>query len=136
MSIYKSKTGIIDSCESLICMDGIAAITNNDGIEELYLFRDALAAVGATKKLAVIEEAIALYESIHGRMPSQDEAEEIGDESSAELTDLDDKFYGCSEDLDALCIEYSKTHPEEIALLEEDQGSSQSAAKVLAALNA
>lgn len=135
MSIYKSKTGIIDSCETLICMDGIAAVANNDGIDGLYLFRDALTAVGATEKLAVIEEAVALYESVHGRKPSQDEAEDIGEESESELTDLDDKFYGCSEDLDALCIEYSKNHPEEVALLENDQGSSQSAAKVLAAIN-
>lgn len=134
MSIYKSKTGIIDSCETLIFMDGIAAIANNDGIDELYLFRDALEEIGSTEKRAIIEEVIRLYEGANGRRPTQEEAEEVYEESADELNGFDDQFYGCGEKLEELCIAYARSHPDEIALLEEDAADSQGVAKVLAAV--
>lgn len=134
MSLFKSKSALIDSCEIQITWNGIAAIHYNGDIDDLYSFRDALMAVGSTAKLAIIEKAVALYESTHGRRPDQDEAYDIGDEHSSELNGLDNEYYSIGEDLQALCLQYVRLHPEEVEFLKADAAVSEAATNLLTQL--
>ncbi len=135
MSLFVSKPALIDECETQIAWNGIEAITSNGEIEDLYLFRDALSAVGSKEKLTVIEKAVSLYESVHGRRPEQDEAFDIGCEHSSELNNLDSEYFKLEEDLQALCLDYVRRHPEESGLLKTDEKVSEAAAKLLALLD-
>ena len=135
MSLFVSKPALIDDCETQIAWNGIEAITSNGEIDDLYLFRDALKAVNSVEKIAVIEKAISLYESTHGRRPDQDEAFDIGDGHSSELSALDSEYYKLEEDLQALCLEYVRRHPEEIEFLKADEKDSEAATNLLAQLD-
>lgn len=135
MSLFVSKPTLIQDCETQIAWNGIEAITSNGEIDDLYLFRDALRAVNSVAKLAVIERAVSLCESVHGRRPDQDEAFEIGSEHSSELNGLDSEYYKIDEDLQALCLDYVRRYPEEVDLLKADENDSEAAAKLLAQLD-
>jgi hypothetical protein len=134
MSHFVSKPAHIEDCETQIAWNGIEAITSNGEIDDLYLFREALKSIGSTEKLQVIEKAVSLYESVHGRRPDQKEAFDIGCEHSSELNELDSAYYQIDEDLQALCLEYVRRNPEKVELLRADERTSDAAKKLLAQL--
>ena len=113
--------------------DGLAAAEVAQ-FDDIYLFRDALKAVGSTAKLQVIEQAVSLYESLHGRRSAQDEAFDIGSEHSSELNDLDSAYYRLDEDLQSLCLEYVRRNPDEVELMKTDERVSDAAKNLLAQL--
>jgi len=134
MSLLVSKTGLIDDCETQIVWNGIESITSNGEIRDLYLFRDALTDVGSTLKLAIIQQAVAIYEAVNDRRPTDAEAFEVGCAHWAEFSLLDAEYYRVVEDLQSLCLAHAQRNPREKALLKEDVPHSEAAAALLAKL--
>jgi len=131
----KSIAAVIEDAHRQIDATGIDALISNGYVSDLYVFRDALIAIGSRETVDLVNGCIAKLEQHYGGSPpSTLDGWQVYNECPKAFEGFEDRFYVLQEDLRALIVAHALTSPEQIKFMTEESEFSFWARDILASI--